>query len=71
MKAILEFELPEDKMAHLRAVHADNLVFMIWELDQWLRDRIKYEDRIEFQPVREQLYSILEEHGLFLDELID
>ena len=71
MKATLEFDLPEDFGAHLRAVQADRLTFVLWDLDQWLRDQIKYQDNHDVQPVRDKLHEILDDHGLILDTLIE
>ena len=71
MKATLEFDLPEDSGAHLRAVHADNLAFVLWDLDQWFRDEIKYQDNHDMQPARDKLHEILDDRGIILDTLIE
>jgi hypothetical protein len=38
----------------------------VHELDTWLRNQIKYEDRYELQPARDSLLNIVEERGLTL-----
>ena len=69
MKAILEFNLPEERDEHTLAVKAPNMYGALWDIDQWLRAKIKYEDRFEFQEVREQLHEILWENGFQIDEV--
>lgn len=68
-KAILEFDLNdhEDKLAHRRAVKATDASFALFELDQWLRNKIKHEDRSEFQEVRDQLHDTLAYYDVDLE----
>jgi hypothetical protein len=42
MKATLEFNLPEDSAEHLRAVHAGAAWSALYELDNRLRNLLKY-----------------------------
>jgi hypothetical protein len=42
MKATLEFNLPEDRAEHLRAVHAGAAWCALYELDNRLRNLLKY-----------------------------
>lgn len=42
MKAILEFNLPEDTSEHLRAVNASTAWVTLHEIDNRLRNLIKY-----------------------------
>jgi len=42
MKATLEFNLPEDRAEHLRAVHADAAWCALFEVDNRLRNLLKY-----------------------------
>jgi len=42
MKATLEFNLPEDTAEHFRAVHAGAAWFTLYEVDNRLRNLIKY-----------------------------
>lgn len=42
MKAILEFNLPEDEDDFKRASTANQIHYAVWQLDQWLRSQIKY-----------------------------
>jgi len=42
MKAILEFNLPEDNVEHLTAIQAPDWKFVVSEIDEYLRSQIKY-----------------------------
>lgn len=42
MKAILEFNLPDDQHAHLAAVHASIAFAALGEVAEWFRARLKY-----------------------------
>lgn len=75
MKAILEFNLPEDQSDFDLAVNAAKVQSTLWEFDQWLRAQYKYmpdeeysKDKYEtFEKCREQLREIMFEHGLKFD----
>ena len=67
MKAILEFNLPDDNCDFKIASNAMEWALSINELDDWLRSQIKYGDKDELQPVRDQLHEILESYNLNLD----
>ena len=44
MKAILEFNLPEDKVDFDLALKGSDWKHVCWEMDQYLRKRVKYDD---------------------------
>jgi len=75
MKAILEFNLPEDQPDFDLAVNGAKAQSTLWEFDQWLRAQYKYmsdeeyrEDKYEtYEKCREQLREIMFENGLKLD----
>jgi len=75
MKAILEFNLPEDHHDFELAVNGAKAQVALWEMDQWLRAQYKYmpdeeysKDKYEtFEKCREQLREIMFEHGLKFD----
>jgi hypothetical protein len=46
MKAILEFDLPEDRDAHIQATKAIDYACELWDIDQLCRAVVKYEDEI-------------------------
>jgi hypothetical protein len=71
MKAILEFNLPEDSEEHQVAVKARDLYLALWDIDQWLRGKVKYSEGKEFEDpedaldkTREQLREIMSGYGL-------
>ena len=75
MKAILEFNLPEDQSEFDLAVNGAKAQSTLWEMDQWLRQQYKYmsddeysEDKYEtFEKCRDQLREIMFENGLKFD----
>ena len=73
MKAILEFDLPDDSDEFRLASTASNWYAALWDLDQYLRSRIKYEDTISdeaydaVQAARDKLYEILSERNISFD----
>lgn len=42
MKATLEFTLPDDRYAHLRAVHSAAAFSTLYDIDEYLRSAIKH-----------------------------
>ena len=66
MKAILEFNLPEDQEQFNVAVKAMDWALLAWDIDQFIRNKIKYEQDREgvLQLVRNELNFQMEEKGL-------
>jgi hypothetical protein len=60
LKAIDRILINELYMAY----NGDNLFFALWDLDQWLRGEIKYNDKEEFQVVRDKLHEYMDEHNI-------
>jgi hypothetical protein len=80
-KAILEFNLDEhdDLEAHLRCVKALDMALTLWDMDQYLRSKMKYgnndvelsNDAYEaLKNAREELRESMSSRGINLDELI-
>ena len=73
MKAILEFSLPEDSSEFDLACRAAKYHGVLWDLDQWLRGIIKYDDSLSdgqsdvYQKVRDRLHEELSSNGISLD----
>jgi hypothetical protein len=74
-KAILEFNLPEEQSEFETTTNAEKYYSILWELDQYLRNSIKYaSDEIPqanidtFQMVRDELWQLLDEKNLNLDK---
>lgn len=60
MKAILEFNLPEEAEDHLHALNGIKYKIALDELDEWLRKLSKYEDKrgVKIDDVREKLREL-------------
>jgi len=74
MKAILEYNLPEDEEAHLRAVHALDWALVSLEMDTYLRGRIKYGELPEaveaaLQEARDWLREAQDSHGVSTEDI--
>jgi len=69
MKAILEFELPEDKENFDASAKGMDWAIVAWDLDQLLRKKLKYGDllpntRAELEEIRNTLNEMLIDRGL-------
>jgi len=72
MKAILEFNLPEDNREHLLAIHGADFNFVCWDLDEILRSFHKHghdfntpDEVIKF--VRDTLRQSMDDRHITLD----
>ena len=71
MKAILEFDLPEDKELFEAASKATDWAILAWDMDNYIRNRIKYQmykdsstAQEELELIRNELHNLLEDSGL-------
>ena len=70
MKAILEFNLPDEDNAYWCAVKGRDMFRMIFKLREELRQRYKYMDNLsddardELENTRKCISELLEEYGL-------
>lgn len=71
-KARLEFDLKDndDQYEFHVATKATSMALSLWELDNWLRDQVKYHERDELQDVRDKLHEFLDVNGLNLEDLM-
>jgi vacuolar-type H+-ATPase catalytic subunit A/Vma1 len=74
MKAILEFNLPDDQVEYDLANNGRKFWSVLWELDQDLRAKTKYapddlpQDKYEaYQEVRDKLYELMSEDNISFD----
>lgn len=74
MKAILEFNLPDDQQDFDMAVNAMKFWHVLYELDQDLRSKTKYapddlpQDKYDaYQEVRDMLYELMSNNNVSLD----
>lgn len=70
MKAILEFNLPEDKEEFDVSSRGMDWALLAWDIDQFIRNKIKYEQDKDgiLQLVRDRLHFNMEEKGLNFPE---
>jgi hypothetical protein len=75
MKAVLEFNLPEDQTDFEFATQGNKWWSVAWNMDQWLRSQIKYtpdgitDDELEaFEECREKLRELIGDYNLNLDK---
>lgn len=76
MKATLEFTLPEDQADFTVAAQAQDWVLAMWDMDQWLRGRLKWpSDDVPdgylkaLEDARDTLHEILADRNLDLEVL--
>jgi hypothetical protein len=74
MKAILEFNLPEDQQEYDLANNALNFWRVLYEIDQELRAKTKYaaddlpQDKYDaYQEIRDKLHELMRESHVDLD----
>jgi DNA-binding IclR family transcriptional regulator len=61
MKATLEFQLPEEREEHIRAVHAADAWATLDDIDQELRRILKYGSEITRDQLAEAIRSQINE----------
>jgi hypothetical protein len=75
MKAILEFNLPEDKVDFNLAVKGSDWWHVCWKMDQLLRGQLKYNDDISedtrkaYKDIREELRQFMYDSNVSFDEV--
>jgi len=75
MKAILEFNLPEDKQDFNLATKASDWWYVCWRMDQYLRKRVKYDESITedqrevYEDMRGELWRMMHESNVSFDEV--
>jgi len=74
MKAILEFNLPDDQQDYDLANNGLNFWRVLYELDQELRAKTKYasddlpQDKYDaYQEIRDMLYELMTDNNVSLD----
>jgi len=71
MKATFEFNLDnKEECEHEKFKvfsNADNLYWVLYNFDQYLRAQIKYHDKEELEDVREKLWEFMEEDNVSLN----
>lgn len=70
MKAIFQFNLPEDAQEYETTLNADKYHSIIWDFKQYLRNRTKYntddltQEQYELlEDIRQQFHELISDHG--------
>jgi hypothetical protein len=74
MKAIIEFNLPEDNYEYNITNNASKYLSVLFDYDQWLRSKLKYDDvsgeELEIiQKCRDMLHQVLQENNVNIDDI--
>ena len=70
MKAILEFNLPEDQPEFNNAIKGGDWKHVCWQMDQLLRKHIKYDEDLKedevkmLEYVRDEFWKFMNENNL-------
>ena len=71
MKAVLEFNLPDDKDDFELATKGSKMYYVLWQLDQLLRAKTKYasddlpQDKFDaYQEIRDELREFMLDNGV-------
>ena len=74
MKAIIEFELPEDQEEYQMANNASKMYTALWDIRQLFRSKLKYnsdglndEQLDQWESMRGNFFDILDNNDLKLD----
>lgn len=72
MKAILEFNLPEDQHEYEVAIQASKVQSFLWDFSQQLRSWYKYHHAFKdaddaLEKIREEFYNLLSQHNIDID----
>jgi len=77
MKAILKYNLdePDDVASHLRATHSLAMALCLYDIQQLIRTKLKYEDMGEeaykqWETMVNEFYEIINNHQISLDKLL-
>lgn len=69
MRAILTFNLPRDHDEFYFATHGEDWHYIATELEVWLRDKIKYDNRDGFQEVRDELHNLMRDNNVGTEDV--
>lgn len=67
MKAVLIFNLPEEQSEHDTAVNGWKYKSVIWDMDNFLRNEIKHNNK-DYEEVRNKLHELLNENNVTLND---
>lgn len=72
MHGVLKFNLPDERDEFKMACSAGAMHSVLWDMDQWLRNQLKYGNPFEsadtaLQAARDELFRLLNDHGVQLE----
>jgi hypothetical protein len=72
MRAILEFQLPDDNSEFRSAIQAVNLESACWQYTQYLRNKLKYEQLTDeqykaYEDARSKFWEFMAEYNIKID----
>ena len=69
MKAILEFDLPEDKEEFEAASKAVDWSILAWDIDQYIRNRLKHQtEKLDTSSAKEELELLRNELHVLMED---
>jgi len=75
MKATLEFNLPEDQSQFDIAVSASKMYAALWDIEQFLRNKLEYmgddlsqAELSQLEEIQNEFYKILDYYSFNIDE---
>lgn len=66
MKVYLTYSLPDEREDFLTAFNGIDYKSVLWDLDNWLRNEIKYKERYALQEIRDKLNDLCEDRSIDL-----
>jgi hypothetical protein len=72
-KATITFTLPDEQEDFYNAVHASDYKAVLWDLNQKLRGKLKYDTTLDdssaaaYQDARDMLHGLLNDYGVSID----
>lgn len=68
--AMLKFNLPDEQSEFYYSTKGFDSFYCLWDLDQFLRNEIKYKDKpADALEIRDKLYEIMEERRVSFEEV--
>ena len=68
MKAIIEFNLPEEQLDFDRYNQSSTMYYVLWEMKQWLRNKTKYaindSDNTAYYECQDKLNELLNDNNI-------
>ena len=58
------YDNPDSMRRFRKMQQIDDYAGVLFELDQWLRNKIKYEEHEEYQPARDEFWKFCEYYGI-------